>query len=89
MFSSEPAYYYEDDAPATWAEHFFKGFAGLGVVGFLKVIIASPFNYFRFGGRRRGRMTGRDRAEQVSWIVIAIGVATVLGVSPLFYALQT
>lgn len=80
MFSSAPAYYYEDDAPHTWAEHFFKGFAGLGVVGFLKVLLASPFNYFRFGGtRRRGRVTGRDRAEQVSWIVIAIGVATVLG----------
>jgi hypothetical protein len=72
--------YYEDDEPATWTEHFAKGFAGMGVLGFLKVIVASPFTYFRIGGGGRGRATGRDRYEQVSWIIILVGVGTFLAV---------
>ncbi|KAI4942754.1 hypothetical protein J4E91_009923 [Alternaria rosae] len=76
--ASEPdyAYYYEDES-STWYEHFAKGFASMGVLGFLKVLIASPLSYFRIGGGR-GRTTGRDRYEQVSWIIILIGVGTFL-----------
>lgn len=66
-----------DDEPSTWYEHFAKGFASMGVLGFLKVLIASPLSYFRIGGGR-GRNTGRDRYEQVSWIIILIGVGTFL-----------
>jgi hypothetical protein len=73
-------YYYEDDEPTTWYEHFAKGFASMGVLGFLKVLLASPFSYFRLGGGGRGR-TGRDRVEQVSWIIIIVGVGTFLAVS--------
>jgi hypothetical protein len=72
---------YEDDESATWFEHFAKGFTGMGVIGFLKVVFAQPFAYFRFGGGRGRAATGRDRAEQVSWIIIAIGVFTFLAVS--------
>ncbi|KAF2281440.1 uncharacterized protein EI97DRAFT_390123 [Westerdykella ornata] len=70
--------YGQFDVPTTWSEHFAKGFAGMGVLGFLKVLLASPFSYFRIGGgqRRRGRATGRDRIEQVSWLIILIGVVT-------------
>lgn len=75
--SSRSEYYYEDDEPSGWIEHFIKGFTGMGVIGFLKVIIASNFSYFRLGGGR-GRNTGRDRYEQVSWIIILIGVSTFL-----------
>lgn len=75
---SDYAYYYEDES-ATWYEHFAKGFASMGVLGFLKVLIASPLSYFRIGGGR-GRTTGRDRYEQVSWIIILIGVGTFLAV---------
>ncbi|KAJ4369041.1 hypothetical protein N0V83_006123 [Neocucurbitaria cava] len=71
------SYYYEDDEPSTWYEHFAKGFASMGVLGFLKVLLASPLSYFRLGGGR-GRTTGRDRYEQVSWIIILIGVGTFL-----------
>jgi hypothetical protein len=74
----EHTYYYEDDS-STWYEHFAKGFASMGVLGFLKVLIASPLSYFRIGGGR-GRTTGRDRYEQVSWIIIAVGVGTFLAV---------
>lgn len=76
---SDYSYYYEDDESATWYEHFAKGFASMGVLGFLKVLIASPLSYFRIGGGR-GRTTGRDRYEQVSWIIILIGVGTFLAV---------
>ncbi|KAF2873167.1 hypothetical protein BDV95DRAFT_661024 [Massariosphaeria phaeospora] len=76
-WSSSNYYYdYEDDA-ASWTEHFLKGFTSMGVIGFLKVIFANPFSIFRFGGSR-GRTTGRDRYEQVSWMIILIGVFTFL-----------
>ncbi|KAA8618791.1 RING finger domain containing protein [Pyrenophora tritici-repentis] len=74
---SDYAYYYEDES-STWYEHFAKGFASMGVLGFLKVLLASPLSYFRIGSGGRGRTTGRDRYEQVSWIIILIGVGTFL-----------
>jgi hypothetical protein len=79
---SRPSYgYYDiDDEPTTWYEHFAKGFASMGVLGFLKVIVASPFTYFRIGGGGRRATTGRERVEQVSWLIILIGVATFLTV---------
>lgn len=72
--------YYDDDESSTWYEHFAKGIASMGVLGFLKVLLASPLSYFRIGGGGRGRTTGRDRYEQVSWIIILVGVATFLTV---------
>ena len=83
--SSGRDYYYEPDPEAdSWTEHFAKGFAGMGVLGFLKVLISSPLSYFRIGGGR-GRATGRDRYEQVSWIIILIGVGTFLAVCTISY----
>lgn len=76
---SRSEYYYEDNEPSTWYEHFAKGIASMGVLGFLKVLVASPFSYFRIGGGR-SRTTGRDRYEQISWIIILIGVGTFLTV---------
>jgi hypothetical protein len=79
---SKPSYgyYNRDEESSTWYEHFAKGFASMGVLGFLKVLVASPFSYFRLGGGGRRAATGRDRVEQVSWIIILIGVATFLTV---------
>lgn len=78
--SSRSDYLYEPENESdSWTEHFAKGFAGMGVLGFLKVIVTSPLSYFRIGGGR-GRATGRDRYEQVSWIIILIGVGTFLAV---------
>ncbi|KAF1951092.1 hypothetical protein CC80DRAFT_496375 [Byssothecium circinans] len=76
-WSSSDYYHYDDDEPTTWYEHFAKGIASMGVLGFLKVLVANPFSYFRIGGGR-ARNTGRDRYEQVSWIIILIGVGTFL-----------
>jgi hypothetical protein len=84
---SKPSYgyYFEDDEPSTWYEHFAKGFASMGVLGFLKVLLASPFSYFRIGGGGGRGRTGRDRVEQVSWIIIVVGVGTFLAVRTPFY----
>ncbi len=62
-----------------------KGLVSIGVVGFLKaVLLANPFQYWNLrysgllgGGARTGN-TGRDRAANISWIAIAIGVGSAL-----------
>jgi hypothetical protein len=78
-----------DDEDATWAEHFLKGLASLGLMGFAKALFTmSPFRWWSFrtnlggGGGRRGRATtGRDRLEDISWSLVFIGVVTFLYVS--------
>ena len=71
-----------DDEPATWSFHFLKGLLSLGLLGFLKTMLAmSPWNWFnvRVGGRRR-RGVGRDRLESINWALVVIGIVTFLGV---------
>lgn len=89
-----PAITLEDDE-AGWAEHFLKGLASLGLLGFVKVFFAmSPWHWWnlRQGGiiggggggrnRRAGRQAGgRERLENISWTVVVIGVITFLYVS--------
>lgn len=63
---------------ATWTEHMLRGVASLGLLGFLKVIyLLGPSSWWNLRnsgiGAGMGR-TGRDRAAQISWIVVAIGV---------------
>lgn len=73
-----------EDEDASWVEHFLKGLASLGLLGFVKVFFAmSPWHWWNLrqtgilGGRRRGG-TGRDRLEDISWTVVVIGVVTFL-----------
>ncbi|KAG9682258.1 hypothetical protein KCU95_g14440, partial [Aureobasidium melanogenum] len=66
------------DEPVTWTEHFIKGFASLGLVGFAKFLLTlSPWQMYNMrtsvGG---GRTTGRDRMAQISWIAVAVGIFT-------------
>lgn len=78
-----------EDEESSWAEHFLKGLASLGLLGFVKVFFAmSPWHWWNLrhsgimgGGRRRGG-TGRDRLEDISWTVVIIGVITFLAVGP-------
>lgn len=63
---------------ATWTEHMLRGVASLGLLGFLKVIyLLGPSSWWNLRnsgiGAGMGR-TGRDRAAQISWVVVAIGV---------------
>ena len=63
-----------------WSQHFAKGFISMGLVGFLKTLFLNPFQWvnFRLGGSftsTRGT-TGRDRAVNLSWIAIIIGVCS-------------
>ncbi|KAB8342849.1 hypothetical protein FH972_022447 [Carpinus fangiana] len=66
-----------DDEP-TWLEHFVKGLASLGLLGFAKVAFSLPY-WVRFGNFGGGRgNNGRDRMGNVTWIFILLGVITVL-----------
>ena len=75
----------EEDA-TTWPEHFLRGLASMGVLGFLQYLLTlSPWHWLRWnvrsGGVGSGRgATGRHRVQNISWIVIAIGVAVFLWV---------
>ena len=73
----------DDDIP-TWAEHFIKGLAATGLLGFVKALVAlGPWQYWNIrgsgimGGHRSGN-TGRDRMASISWVVVVIGVVTFL-----------
>lgn len=78
--------YYEYEE-AGWLEHFFKGFASLGLVGCIKVVFAmGPWHWLSFrnivgGGGARNATTGRDRVANISWALVAVGVITFLFVS--------
>jgi RING-variant domain len=81
-----PAIRFEDEQ-GSWIEHFLKGLASLGLLGFVKVFFAmGPLQWFNirlnggFGGRRR-RGGGRDRLEDISWTVVIIGIITFIAVS--------
>lgn len=75
-----------------WLEHFLKGFAGLGLLGFLKALMAMSWvNWWNFrgalpgqGGVRMGGSTGRDRLGNLSLIVVLVGAGTFLWVSTFF-----
>ena len=71
------------DKLGSWGQHFVKGLVSMGVLSFLRTMLLNPFHWFNLrnsglvGGRASGRATtGRDRAVNVSWLMIAIGVVT-------------
>lgn len=74
---------YDEYDDASWTEHFIKGFASLGILGFLKAMLANPVNWFnlRLGGGRRTGNTGRDRVTNQTWIFIIAGAGMVFYVS--------
>jgi len=65
-----------------WMEHFLKGLAGMGLLGFVKVLWAlGPSGWFNMRstsliGRARRAGTGRERGAGISWLVVIIGVGT-------------
>ena len=76
-----------DDDVTSWTEHFIKGLASLGLLGFVKVLFAlSPWQWWNIrtsgimnGGGRSGN-TGRDRLASISWVVVVVGITTFLWV---------
>lgn len=71
----------------SWVEHFIKGLASLGLVGFAKFFFAlTPWQWWnlRTSGilntNARVGNTGRDRMANISWIVVVLGVMTFLWV---------
>lgn len=83
--SGGPAPIHFEDDEGSWAEHFLKGLASLGLLGFVKVFFAmSPWHWWNLrqsgmlgGGIRRGN-TGRERLENISWSLVLIGLVTFL-----------
>jgi len=76
---------YEEE-PDSWLEHFLKGMASLGILGFAKFLLTlSPFQWFNMrgagmmgGGGHRAGTNGRERLQQISWIAVIVGIVTVL-----------
>jgi len=75
--------YYTRADDASWTEHFIKGFASLGLLGFVKAYLANPMNWLhlRLGGGLRGGNTGRDRVTTQTWLFILAGAGMVFYVS--------
>ncbi|EXJ77009.1 hypothetical protein A1O3_10166 [Capronia epimyces CBS 606.96] len=72
-----------------WARHFVKGLVSMGVLSFLRTALLNPFQWWNLrntgfvSSRISGRSTsGRDRAVNISWIVVVMGVVSA---SYLFY----
>jgi hypothetical protein len=71
----------------TWPEHFLKGLASLGLLSFVKFLFAlSPWQWWNLrtsglmSSSNRTGATGRDRLQNISWVVVVIGVGTFLWV---------
>lgn len=81
----------EEELPDTWPWHFYRGFFALGLVGLVKSFFAMrPWHWWNVrigaGGRRGGR--GRDRIENISILMVLVGVATFLTASFCPYLFQ-
>ena len=80
---------FSDGDASTWTEHFLKGMASLGLLSFIKVLLAmSPWQWWNLrssglmSGSGRAGASGRDRLASISWFVVVIGVGTFIWVSP-------
>lgn len=76
-----------DDGVTSWTEHFLKGLASLGLLSFVKFLFAlSPWQWWNLrqtgimSGSGRAGNTGRDRLQNISWVVVLVGVGTFLWV---------
>ncbi|KAF9895052.1 hypothetical protein FE257_004680 [Aspergillus nanangensis] len=71
-----------EDSNHPWIEHFSKGLASLGVLSFVKGILAlSPWQWWNVRGSgfiTSGRTTSRNRMASISWLPVLIGVLTFL-----------
>ncbi|KAJ8609315.1 hypothetical protein MRB53_039190 [Persea americana] len=74
-----------EEPVSAWTQHFAKGLISMGLVGFLKTLVLNPFQWInlRWGGSswttgHNRAATGRDRAVNISWIAVIIGVTTTI-----------
>ena len=72
-----------NDSLSGWSLHFLKGMVSMGLVGFLKTALLNPFQWWnlRTTGWSSGRSTsttttGRDRAVNISWIAVVVGISS-------------
>jgi len=69
-----------EDEDTSWAEHFFKGFASMGLLGCAKYAwTVSPWHWRTLiGGRTSVGGNGRNRARELNSLAIAVGIATIV-----------
>lgn len=72
-----------EDEDAGWAEHFAKGLASLGLLGFAKFLLGlSPWHWLNRSPSMMARSSvggnGRNRMRDLSWVAVLIGVTTFL-----------
>jgi hypothetical protein len=79
----------DDIYDTPWAVHFLKGITSMGLIGFIRIFVTSPWHMWNIrhtgalrAGTRRGAV-GRDRPENFSWHLI-LGLVTILIVSGQF-----
>ncbi|KAJ6013041.1 hypothetical protein N7499_012356 [Penicillium canescens] len=73
-----PVDVYELVDDSSWLEHFIKGLTSLGLLSLIKAIFAlSPFPW-NMRSVVTGRNGGRNRAAQLNWLVILVGVGSFL-----------
>ena len=78
--------FFFDDEPPGWTEHFVKGLASLGLLGFVKFLLTlSPWHWLNMRnssvyvpGGRGGVHGGRGRINQLSWVTIVVGIVMFL-----------
>lgn len=71
---------------APWTIHFLKGMASVGLLGFVKLLLLSPWGAWnlrqsgllRYSGQRG---TGRDRASGITFALVLSGLFTIIAVS--------
>ncbi|CAG7920939.1 unnamed protein product [Penicillium olsonii] len=61
-----------------WLAHFTKGLASLGLLSFLKAFFALSQFPWNLRSLASGRNSGRNRAAQLNWLVILVGIGTFL-----------
>lgn len=88
---TKPAPIITEEEDTSWAEHFIKGMASLGLLSFVKVLLAlSPWQWWHLrssgviGGSGRAGNNGRDRLATINWLVVLIGIGTFIWVSTVF-----
>lgn len=66
---------------SSWAQHFTKGLVSMGLMGFLKTLLLNPLNWLNLRHNlgmtsARTTTTGRDRAINISWVAVLIGMVS-------------
>lgn len=72
---------FDFDGDGSWSFHLLKGLFSIGLLGCIKSLGWHLLRGGLMGGGTRRRGTGRDRMQDINYVVVVLGVVTFLGVS--------